>query len=266
MASGKDRGVCLSFTWPYAIKINLRMVPKLVAYKTKPQKTVKLLHSVTFTKFQPNSKHKLKKRKKKSKFCQHSFPALFSENFKADLSPPFEVPQHTEDLLENDLPCILTSRASCWICQVLHYGAAYITPVQCGNGLYIIKWQLLYDCPSVAGSMPALMFGIYLPDVIGESRCLWREGNVFLIFSWRFSPTNSLKGRRFEPTALEKETDWWMMFGTGRVMDSMGRGAIGQRHVVQWCRQLHNVSLVGTASVQQSQRRQVGSKPPHIWW
>ena len=37
MASGKDTGVYLFFTWPYAIKMNLRMVPKLVAYKTIPQ-------------------------------------------------------------------------------------------------------------------------------------------------------------------------------------------------------------------------------------
>ena len=47
MASGKYPGVYLSFTGPYAIKMNLRIVPKLVAYKTIPQKSVKLLHSVT---------------------------------------------------------------------------------------------------------------------------------------------------------------------------------------------------------------------------
>ena len=38
MASGEDTGIYLSFAWPYAIKINLRMVPNLVAYKTIPQK------------------------------------------------------------------------------------------------------------------------------------------------------------------------------------------------------------------------------------
>ena len=44
MASGKDTGVLN--IWTYAIKINLRMVPKLVAYKTISQK-VSLLHRVT---------------------------------------------------------------------------------------------------------------------------------------------------------------------------------------------------------------------------